>query len=1298
MTISITPYSGVFVEGVNVLTFTVAPGDRAFVEAYFDGATGVALAPATCAAGTYFSDTCSGLAGCAPCAPALGSACDPGAGATPNWYVCDGAGFSGGFTDMVSAAGTPCAAGTYAANASACAACAAAPGSFCGEGTAVAGGAPCAPGWACAGGAASPVRCVDTTHVSGGACVACVSGAGSFCGAAYVTAWVGGFGNPTGVAVDGSGIVFVADYGAHLIRKMNGTTVSTFAGSGSPAWADGVGVAASFHTPNNVAVINCTIIVADNSNHRVRSISPTRAVSTLAGSGASTFANGVGTSAAFHHPTGVAVAASGNVLVADQGTHRIRSITPTGVVSTLAGSGAANFVNGAGTNAAFNLPMAIAAGLNDIVVADFGNHRVRHITPTGTVTTLAGCSVAAFANGAGTYAAFYQPRGIAIDGGGNVYVADTGNNALRAITPAGMVTTLWAGYGTDGPSPSSVGNPQGIAVTASGVIYAASPTMNVIRVLTPAAPGCTPARYVRIDTPGQLNFGEIKVYAAGVNVALGKTATMSSVFPESISYCGDLFVSPVASFAVDGNPCSFANSGNGAPQWWEVDLGGAFTVTSLEYFSRNDDVWPPYYFTSVMNSAVVTFKDASNAPVYTARLPSVNVETWTIPYCSAGVPETVTATSSSTPTATALAMATATGSATGSSTASATASPTGSATLTATTSPSATGSATASATSSAALTATATSTATRSSTASATGSSTLSGSATASSTASATAAASALPVPSVTPLLVLSGSAASLAAAGCTFNGSGSVSHVPDHAGVTGAAVSFTSPRGAACPVAGLPAGAAPRTVTAWVQCPAGQVINVYSTCGFFAMISWGAAEATTGVRSSVGSRSDFFCFVGNFADQTSSTTVCDDAWHFVVQTYDGATNKLYVDGVLAFSGALALNTAASTALFLSYNGQTANCGGEYSTTALSDVRVYGAVHLICPAGAFPSAGACQPCMAGAFCPFASANVTLCPAGTFSVAVGATSNATCAECPAGSYAAAAGATACVAHDAILWDNCAAIRTVNITLPAALYLNIGELVVFNGTYQNVALKKLTSQSSTYISATNYCGGAQPPGLEHSSYVVDGNLCTFSSTLQRGGEWWEVDLGTAQFVNTVVLYNRKDNINGVAPLPHQRRHHFIRRREQRRRRDRHDPAHRAAHVRNRLLRGVPRHVLLRVGQPRRVPRGRLLPDLVRQPDAVSRQHLLHGARRVDCGDLRAVHRRHLFRPGRDRLRLRAGHLRRPPRVRPLPARPLLRGRLDDVRDITAVREGELLPRRQRRADGLPAGRGGRRGVRA
>jgi sugar lactone lactonase YvrE len=361
------------------------------------------------------------------------------------------------------------------------------------------------------------------------------------------------FAFPCSVAVDLAGNVYVADTVNCTIRKMTlvGTNwvVTTLAGlAGCTGTNDGTGSAARFNYPNGVALDSTgNLYVADSGNHTIREVTPVGTnwvVTTLAGLADSAgSANGTNSAAQFNYPAGVAVDTNGNVYVSDTANHTIRKVTPVGtnwVVTTLAGrAGYSGNVDATGSNARFYFPFGLAVTPNgNVYVADEINCSIRKVTPVGTnwvVATLAtgfnqpfgvaldragnvyvagtddhtirkvtsggavmilagsGSSLSFGTNdGTGSAARFYWPAGVAVDTNGTVYVADSGNNTIRKVTPAGVVTRLAGLAGNNTGSTDGMGSaarfdwPDRVAVDTNGNVYVSDLFNLTIRQVTPA--------------------------------------------------------------------------------------------------------------------------------------------------------------------------------------------------------------------------------------------------------------------------------------------------------------------------------------------------------------------------------------------------------------------------------------------------------------------------------------------------------------------------------------------------------------------------------------------------------------------------------------------------------------------------------------------------------------------------------------------------------------------------------------------------------------------------------------------
>lgn len=310
--------------------------------------------------------------------------------------------------------------------------------------------------------------------------------AGSSYGYAEGTGAAAQFAQPYNVAVDNDGNVYVADTDNHRIRKITPTGETTTLAGGTKGDANGTGSDAQFNYPYGLTVgSDGNIYVADTHNHRVRKVTPEGVVSTFAGSTGG-YHDATGTDAQFYYLTGITADQHGNFYVADKDNHKIRKITSAGVVTTLAG-GSSGYAEGNGPAAQFNSPYNVAVDeAGNVYVADANNHRIRKITPEGEVTTLAG-GEQGDAVGTGAEARFYYPYAITIDGNGDLFVADTFNQKVKKIDTDGQVTSLAGstnGYLDGDASAAQFNYPTGIAAGAPGTIIVADKDGHKIRIIT----------------------------------------------------------------------------------------------------------------------------------------------------------------------------------------------------------------------------------------------------------------------------------------------------------------------------------------------------------------------------------------------------------------------------------------------------------------------------------------------------------------------------------------------------------------------------------------------------------------------------------------------------------------------------------------------------------------------------------------------------------------------------------------------------------------------------------------------
>jgi uncharacterized protein (TIGR03437 family) len=309
--------------------------------------------------------------------------------------------------------------------------------------------------------------------------------------------------SPSSVAVDASGNVYFADRANARVRRISsgGGTISSAAGNGASGYSGdgGPAVDAQLDSPSAVAVGETNIYIADTGNARVRVVSSARTITTLAGNGTAGYSGdgGPAADAQLNFPEAIATDSAGNVYISDTGNGRVRKISAGGVISSIAGNGSTGYSGDGGpaTRAALNYPTGLALdAAGNLYIADSGNSRIRKVSTTGVITTVAGSGILGYAGDGGppASAALNYPNGVALDAAGDLYIADTGNSVIREVSAAGVINTVAgiarsSGYtGDGGPAiAAQLDNPYSVATDSKGDVFIVDTGNGVIRELTP---------------------------------------------------------------------------------------------------------------------------------------------------------------------------------------------------------------------------------------------------------------------------------------------------------------------------------------------------------------------------------------------------------------------------------------------------------------------------------------------------------------------------------------------------------------------------------------------------------------------------------------------------------------------------------------------------------------------------------------------------------------------------------------------------------------------------------------------
>jgi Concanavalin A-like lectin/glucanases superfamily/Immunoglobulin domain/Regulator of chromosome condensation (RCC1) repeat len=388
---------------------------------------------------------------------------------------------------------------------------------------------------------------------------------------------------PCGVTVDILGNLFVADTANNRIRKVNTNgVIMTVAGNGTAGYTGNGGAAtnASFSSPAGIVVdASGNLFIADWGNNVIRKVATNGIITAVAGTGTAGYSGdgGLALNATLKGPNGIAVDAFGNLFIADTDNNRIRKVNTNGIIATVAGNGNAGYSGDGGlaTNATLNAPTTVVVDSSgNLFISDFNNNRIREVYSNGVITTIAGNGSAGYSGDGSqaTNASLSNPLAAALDGAGNLFIADTYNSVIREVTPSGIITTVagdgvYRYTGDGGPATSaSVNRPAGITADISGNIFISDTYNNRIRIITSS----------RFPTLTLYNFngnyaGNYTVVVSNSYGCVTSTTAVASVYvPPSI-----ITTQPISQAVFQGNSAIFTVSATGTGLQYQWRKNGA---------------------------------------------------------------------------------------------------------------------------------------------------------------------------------------------------------------------------------------------------------------------------------------------------------------------------------------------------------------------------------------------------------------------------------------------------------------------------------------------------------------------------------------------------------------------------------------------------------------------------------------------------------------------------------------------------------------------------------------------------